>query len=267
MEEGLLLPQLVSMANGPANDAPQHIAPPLVGRRHAIDDEEGAGTDMVGNDPQGLAFEIRGAGDLGGSANQGLKQVNLIVGMHALHDRRQALQPHAGVHGRLGQRRHVALGVAVVLHEHQVPDLDVAVAILLGRARRTAFHFLAMVVKDLGTGTTGTGIAHAPEIVAFERLAAGLVADAAETRGIHADFLKPDVGGLIVLVIDRDPELFRRQAHHFREKFPGELDGLALEIVTKAEVAQHLEERVMTGGVADIFQIVVLAAGTHTALG
>ncbi len=40
----------------------------------------------------------------------------------------------------------------------------------------------------------------------------------------------------------------------------------ALEIVAEAEVAQHLEKRVMPRGVADVLQIVVLAARTHAAL-
>ena len=40
-----------------------------------------------------------------------------------------------------------------------------------------------------------------------------------------------------------------------------------LEIITKAEITQHLEEGVMTGGIADVIQVIVLAAGPHTALG
>ena len=39
-----------------------------------------------------------------------------------------------------------------------------------------------------------------------------------------------------------------------------------LEIVAEAEVAQHLEEGVMACGIADVFQIVVLAAGAHAFL-
>ena len=39
-----------------------------------------------------------------------------------------------------------------------------------------------------------------------------------------------------------------------------------LEVVAKAEVAQHLEEGVVAAGEADVFEIVVLAAGAHTLL-
>jgi hypothetical protein len=50
------------------------------------------------------------------------------------------------------------------------------------------------------------------------------------------------------------------------EEFPGEVDGIALEVVAEAEVAQHFEEGVVTCGVADVFQVVVLAAGAHAFL-
>ena len=39
------------------------------------------------------------------------------------------------------------------------------------------------------------------------------------------------------------------------------------EVVAEAEVAQHFEEGVVTGGVADVLQIVVLTPGAHAALG
>ncbi len=39
-----------------------------------------------------------------------------------------------------------------------------------------------------------------------------------------------------------------------------------LEIIAEGEIAQHLEEGVVAGGVADVLQIVVLAAGAHAFL-
>ena len=266
VEERLFLPQLVAMTNGAPDDAAQDIASSLIGRRHPINDQESAGTDVICNHPQGFALQIRGAGHFCRSTNQRLEQVDLVVGMHALHNGCQAFQTHARIHRRLGQRRHVAFCIPVVLHEHQIPDLDIAVAIFLRSSRGSAFDFFTMVIENLGTRATGAGIAHAPEIVALVGFATGLVTNATETRGIHADFLEPDVCGLVVLVIDRDPKLFRRQTHHLREKFPGELDGLTLEVVTKAEITQHLEESVMSGGVTDILQVVVLTPGTYAAL-
>ena len=40
-----------------------------------------------------------------------------------------------------------------------------------------------------------------------------------------------------------------------------------LEIIAEREIAHHLEEGVVPGGVADIVEIVVLAAGAHAFLG
>ena len=44
------------------------------------------------------------------------------------------------------------------------------------------------------------------------------------------------------------------------------MDRLALEVVPEAEVAQHLEKRMVPCGIADILEIVVLAPGPEAAL-
>ena len=49
-------------------------------------------------------------------------------------------------------------------------------------------------------------------------------------------------------------------------QLPGVGNGVLLEVVAKAEVAEHLEERMMAIGKADIFKIVVLAAGADALL-
>jgi len=46
----------------------------------------------------------------------------------------------------------------------------------------------------------------------------------------------------------------------------GVFDGIALEVIPKAEIAKHLKECVMARGGPDIFQIVVFAAHPHTFL-
>ena len=50
------------------------------------------------------------------------------------------------------------------------------------------------------------------------------------------------------------------------EKLPGEADRVFLEIIAEGEIAQHLEKGVVAGGVADIVEVVVLAAGAHAFL-
>ena len=51
-----------------------------------------------------------------------------------------------------------------------------------------------------------------------------------------------------------------------RQQLPGVADGVALEVVAEAEVAQHLEEGVVARGVADVVQVVVLATGAYALL-
>ena len=71
---------------------------------------------------------------------------------------------------------------------------------------------------------------------------------------------------LIVGVIDRDQQLVLGQAELLGDEVPGKCDGVLLEIIAEGEIAQHLEKSVMAGGVADIVQVVVLAAGAHAFL-
>jgi hypothetical protein len=58
---------------------------------------------------------------------------------------------------------------------------------------------------------------------------------------------------------DRDPEFLGDQV-------PGSSIATFLEIVAEGEIAEHLEEGVVARGVADIVEIVVLAAGAHAFL-
>jgi hypothetical protein len=123
----------------------------------------------------------------------------------------------------------------------------------------------AVVVEDLGARAAGAGVAHHPEVVGGVA-GALVVADADDALDRHADFLGPDVVGLVVLGVDGDGQLVLGQLVDFGQQFPGVLDGVALEVVAEAEVAEHLEEGVVTRGVADVLEVVVLAAGAHAFL-
>src|SRR5260370_40373670 len=50
------------------------------------------------------------------------------------------------------------------------------------------------------------------------------------------------------------------------DKVAGELDRGVLEVVAKREIPEHLEKGVMPGGMADVLEVVVLAACTHALL-
>ena len=190
--------------------------------------------------------------------DQVLEQVDVVVRMHALHHGRDALQPHAGIHRGPRQRRHAPVGRALVLHEDQVPDLDEAVALLVGRSGWPAGNLGPVVVEDLAAGPARAGVAHRPEV--------RLLAQARELSRADADVLQPDVRRLVVIRVYRAPQARRIQTQGEDQEVPGEMDRFALEVVAEGEVAEHLEEGVVPGGVADVLEIVVLAARAYAAL-
>ena len=258
VEKGLARAELVSMTAGAAQDAAQHITATLIRGHDAVAHQEGAGADVIGDHAQ------RGAGEIGraGGALRGLEQdaenIDLVVGMDMLHHRGDALEPHTGVHRGLGQGRQGAICRALILHEHDIPDLDVAVGVFIGAAGRTTRHIRAMVKENFGAGPTGAGVAHRPEVA--------LLAEPRDAIGRHADLLDPDLLGFIVVVEYRDPELLARDCEHAGQELPGKVDRLALEVITEAEVAEHLEEGVVPRRVANVVEVVVLAASAHAAL-
>src|SRR5690606_451001 len=144
--------------------------------------------------------------------------------------------------------------VAVELHEDQVPDLQPAVAVAGADAADLgiAAELLAPVVHDLAARPAGAGVAHGPEVV--------LLPQADDAVGRDARALLPQTEGLVVVPVDGGPEAVPGQAELLRQEGPGEADGVALEVVAEREVAQHLEEGVVAGGLAHVLQVVVLAA-------
>lgn len=197
------------------------------------------------------------------SAQQIGEQVDLVVGVNVLHHRTDPLQAHAGVHRRCRQRMQHAVGGAVELHEHVVPDFDVTVAVFFWRAWRATPNIVAVIVENLGARAARAGIAHGPEVIGRVRRTF-VVADTDHALGRHTDLLGPDVIRFVVRRVHGDPEFFLGQLQHAGEEGPGEGDRVFLEIVAEAEVTQHLEKGVVTGGIADVFQVAVLAAGIRT---
>jgi hypothetical protein len=265
VEEELLRAELPAVAQRAPDDPAQHVATPLVRRQHAVDDEERARADVVGDHAQRLVLEVLRARELACRRDQPLEQIDLVIRVHVLQHGRQSLQSHAGVDARRGQRRERAVDTAIELHEHEVPDLDVPIAIFVRRTRRTAGDAGAVVVEDFRARTARTGVGHLPEIVGGVR-GALVVADAHDALARYADVAGPQIVGLVVRRVHGHPELLAGQAVDLREQLPRVADRVALEVVAEAEVAQHLEERVVARGVTDLVEVVVLAARAHAAL-
>ena len=225
---------------------------------------------MVGDHPQRDVGPLVDAVPLLGQLGRALEHlphgVDLVDVVDALQQRGHPLHAHAGVDVA---RRQVADDVEVhlgpdraelVLHEDQVPDLEVAVLVRLRPALAAVLG--AAVVVDLRARAAGAGHAHVPVVV-------GQAAALDPVLG-HADHVVPELGRLVVVVQDRDPEPALGEAEPAvglrpGQQLPGERDGLLLEVVAEREVAEHLEERAVPGGLADLLDVrrphALLAAG------
>ena len=115
-----------------------------------------------------------------------------------------------------------------------------------------------MVVKNFRARTARAGVAHLPEIVG--------AGDPDDAGFGEARDLLPEIERLVVIDVDGSGELVLRQAEFLRHQIPRQLDRAVLEIIAEREIAEHLEEGVMPRGVADIVEVVVLAAGAHAFL-
>ena len=50
IEKQIISAELLTVADGAANDAAQHIASALIARQHAVNDQEGASSDVIDDD-------------------------------------------------------------------------------------------------------------------------------------------------------------------------------------------------------------------------
>src|SRR5699024_671290 len=123
--------------------------------------------------------------------------------------------------------------IAVKLGEHNVPEFDIAVTVAADAAGRLAAAVLLAAVKiDLRAGTAGAGTV-LPEVV--------LLAHAYNAIGSNADFLCPDLKGLVVVLINGNPQLVNRHLEHLCAELPGPGRGLVLEVIAEGEIAEHLK--------------------------
>ena len=178
--------------------------------------------------------------------------------MCALQNGRNALETHAGIDRGLRQTDPLAWRDLLELHEHKVPDFDEAIPILIRGAWRTAGNLVAMVEKDFRARPARPRIPHGPEIVGRRNTHDFGIAQS-------GNFL-PERVRLVILVIDRHHQTRGIETVFFGDQVPGKFDRTFLEIITEGEIAQHLEERMMPRRIADIIEIIMLAARAHTFL-
>ena len=200
----------------------------------------------------------RHARGFGRSQDQRPEQVDVIIVVLPLQDRGDAFEPHAGIDRGARQRDPLTRAHLVELREDEVPDFDEAVAFRVGTPWGTPGNGRAVIVEDLRARAARPDVAHHPEIVRG--------GDADDLRLRKPSNLRPQSRRLVVFGIDRHQQSIPCEPELAGDQVPGQLDRPVLEVVAKREIPQHLEEGVMPGGIADVFQIVVLAAGAHAFL-
>src|SRR3569833_1566790 len=203
---------------------------------------------MVSDDTQRARCEVARTCELGRRTDQVLEKIDVVVGMHTLHDGSDALEAHARVDRRLRQRRELAVGRAIVLHEYQIPDFNVAIAILIRRARGATGDLRAMIVENLATRAARARIAHGPEV--------GLFPHAGEARLGNPNLVEPDARRVINLTVHGDPQSIGVELQRSGQILPRKTDRVAREVVAEGEVAQHLEERMVPRGVTYVLEVV-----------
>ena len=233
------------MPDRPPEQAAEDVAPALVGRDHAVGEQEADRSGVVGHHPQADVGPGGGAvGDPGEVLRGGQDRpddVGVEQGVDALEHCGQPFQPGAGVDAPRRQvTDHVVRLVLDVLHEHQVPHLDKPLLV----DDRPAICAVggSLVVEDLRAGPTRAGDAHLPEVVPVSSL---------HPVGRDADPVDPDRLGIVVGEVHGEPQALRVEPEALGHQLVGPRDRLLLEVVPKREVAQHLEEGEVSGGGAD----------------
>ena len=252
--EARLHPQLATVQRSTADEPAQHVTAPLVGWRDAVGDEERRRAAVLRDDADRevgvLRRAVRPARELLDLLHQGLEQVGAIgVAGDALEHLREALESHASVDVLLRQRDERPVGLALVLLEHVVPDLDVAPAVLarVALVRRHA-GLRALIDEHLAVGSVEAGGSEGPGVE--------LVAQLEDLLGWkELQLLDPDVVGLVIVLVHRRDERVRVETELRREELPAPLDRFLLPVIADREVAEHLEEGLVVAVPADLVDV------------
>src|SRR5438445_5795064 len=242
--------QAAPVANGSASDASQHVLPTAVAGDNTSQDQKRRGPRVIGQHTQRVvSVPVAAVFDLGdalGSADDGLEQVSLVDRLETERHHRGALDAHARIDVLFGQQRADAVLVLVVLHEHQVPELEPTTVAVWRIFRKAAAEAAALLVVQLTVRPARARLARRPPPVV-------LVAEALDPL-LRDARLQPQLVGFVVGVVDGDPQPFLLEAHVARRKLECPRDDLCFEVVAQREIAEHLEEREMTA-VADFLDV------------
>jgi len=179
----------------------------------------------------------------------------VVIRFHPLQHGGGPFEPHAGVDVLAGQGPQVVRRVAHLAGQGPQVVRRVAHTMELGKDQVPDLHFAEIaVVVDLAAGAADAVRALAGGVGGPEVL---VLAQPLELLRQQLDIVEPDLGRLVIVEVDRRGELLRVDAQPFlvRAELPRPKDRLAFEIVAEAEIAQHLEERVVVGRAAHVVDI------------
>ena len=252
-QEGTLQAELPPVSYRAPNHPAQHVSPALVAGHDTVAYEERGTAGVLGDDAHGVVVRrvraVLTSRQRLNAGEQRQEQIGLVDRGNALHDHSGALEAHAGVHARRGQRVSRAVQVVVELHEDKVPQLNVAVAGVSG------------VVLGIGAVGAAVGTQAPPALTKVEvELAARAARPLQASRPPPVIFIAepvnlvlgyadvaPQLEALVVGIVDGDGESLFGEAELSLEELKREGYGFLLEVVADAEVTQHLEQREVRG--------------------
>jgi hypothetical protein len=246
-----------ALLDGAAHDPAQDVAAILVGRHHAVGDQERHRPRVVGQDAQragGLeVVAVTAPRELLPQLHKRPELVGLEHRGDVLEDGGQAVEPQAGVDVSGGQRGQGAGRVLVELHEDQIPVLDEALVVaprkVVGRP-----ELEAAVDVELRAGPTRAGRPRLPEVLRARTQDDALAGHPDRLPRCDRLLVGPEPQ-LLVALEHRDPDVPAGDPEALERELPRQLDGSLLEVVAEGEVAQHLEERQVARGVAHVLDV------------
>ena len=264
MQKRLVYTEELAVAGGSPQDSAQDITSSLIAGKNPISYQKCYCPAVIGNDPGRnislLVCPVFLPAYLFHRPYNGLEKIRVVVALDSLNHRCQALKPHTRINIRFRQGIEVAVFISIELREYMVPDLKMAIAFTEHAAFLPAAANLRSLVKNyFRAGTTWTGFTHHPEVTVHPH--------ADNPFGRNAHFLIPDLKGLIVILVNGNPEFLLRKPHLVREKIPSPENGFLLEIAAKGKIPQHFKKGMMTGRMTDVFQVIVFSTGADALLG
>ena len=270
-ERLFLVKEGIAVADSTTKDATNHITSLGIRWQLTISNRKGDGTQVIHHHAHGdvllLILTILATSHIAQHLDEGLEHIGVVVRSLALQRAHQTLKAHTRINHLGWQTFEGTISLAVVLHEHEVPDLNHLWVVFVHQF--TSRHLCLLLLRtaihmNLRARSTRSRVTHFPEIVML----------VAVDDVVFGQELLPDGSSLIVTrksllraaLEHSGIEILGVNLQHIHNVLPSPRNRLFLEVVTKRPVAQHLEHRVVVGVMSHLFEVVVLAAHTEALL-